>query len=109
MLDATDTDFGSWYVVPSDGRKRARINMIEHLLANIPYKKLPRDKIEFPKRLKSGDYREPDYWLKFIPAAYCGLRAHKAIVPTMDRLRFVVEKTISGGFGLELSLLPVKK
>jgi polyphosphate kinase len=58
--------FGSWYVVPSDGRKRTGIDMIEHPLANIPYKKLPRDKIALPKRLKSGDYREPDYWLKAI-------------------------------------------
>jgi hypothetical protein len=83
MLDATETDSGSWYLVPSDGdgRKKTGINMIEPRLANIPWKKLPRDKIELPKRLKSGGDREPDYSLKCIPAAHCGPRAQGSAVP----------------------------
>ncbi len=70
MFAATDTDFAPWYVAPSDDKKRARLNIITHLLANIPYKKLPRKKVELPKRQKAGGYREPDYPFKVIPEAY---------------------------------------
>ncbi len=69
MFAATDTAFAPWYVAPSDDKKRARLNIITHLLANIPYKKLPREKVELPKRQKAGGYREPDYPFKVIPEA----------------------------------------
>ena len=50
MFKATDTKFAPWYVVPSDDKRRARINLITHLLSQIPYKKAPRSKIKLPKR-----------------------------------------------------------
>ncbi len=67
MFAATDTDFAPWFVAPSDDKKRARLNIVTHLLGRIPYKKLQRDKVELPKRQKAGDYREPDYPFKVIP------------------------------------------
>jgi polyphosphate kinase 2 len=67
MFAATDTGFAPWYVVRSDDKKRARLNLIHHLLSQIPYQELPREKVELPKRQKSGGYREPDYPFKFIP------------------------------------------
>ncbi len=70
MFAATDTDFAPWYMAPSDDKKRARLNIITHLLAHIPYRKLPREKVELPKRQKSGGYQEPDYPFKVIPDAY---------------------------------------
>jgi len=70
MFNATDSSWAPWFVVRSDDKKRARLNMIKHLLARIPYKKAPRDKIELPKRQKQGDYRETNYPFKFIPEAY---------------------------------------
>lgn len=67
MFAATDTAWAPWYVAPSDDKKRARLNIIRHLLGQIPYEELPREKIELPKRQKAGDYREPDYPFKIIP------------------------------------------
>ena len=70
MFAATDTAWAPWYVAPSDDKKRARLNIIRHLLSRIPYEELPREKVELPKRQKPGDYREPDYPSKIIPAVY---------------------------------------
>ncbi len=66
MFQATDTAWAPWYVVRSDDKRRARLNVITHLLSRIPYKKLPRDKIKLPKRQRPHGYREPDYPYKFI-------------------------------------------
>lgn len=56
MLDATDTKWAPWYILPSDDKKRARLNCIRHILNLIPYKKVPRDKIVLPKRSSKGAY-----------------------------------------------------
>ena len=70
MFAATDTAWAPWYVARSDDKKRARLNIIRHLLGQIPYEDAPRAKIKLPKRQKAGDYREPDYPFKFIPEAF---------------------------------------
>jgi polyphosphate kinase len=67
MFQATDTAWAPWYVVKSDDKKRARLNLITHLLSRIPYKKVPREKVVLPKRQKQGKYREPDYTFKVVP------------------------------------------
>jgi polyphosphate kinase len=56
MLKATDSRHAPWYIVRSDDKKRARLNCIAHLLAQIPYKKLPRQKVKLPKRSTKGAY-----------------------------------------------------
>jgi polyphosphate kinase 2 len=66
MFAATDTGFAPWYVVRSDDKRRARLNVISHLLAKIPYKETPREKAKLPKRQKPRRYREPDYSYNFI-------------------------------------------
>jgi hypothetical protein len=66
----TDTPWAPWYVVKSDDKRRARLNLITHLLSRIPYKKVPREKVVLPKRQKQGKYRDPDYPFKFIPEKY---------------------------------------
>ncbi len=66
MFVATDTDFAPWYVARSDDKRRARLNIISHLLSKIPYKSAPREKVKLPKRQKAGGYREPDYPFKFV-------------------------------------------
>jgi len=66
MFAATDTGFAPWYVARSDDKKRARLNIISHLLGKIPYKDAPREKVKLPKRQKAGGYRESDYPFKFI-------------------------------------------
>ena len=70
MFARTDTDFAPWYVARTDDKKRARLNIITHLLGQIPYKKAPREKVKLPKRQKRGGYREPDYPFKFIKERY---------------------------------------
>jgi len=70
MFAATDTGFAPWYVVRSDDKKRARLNVIRHLLSQIPYKKLKRDKIELPDRQKRKGYREPAYPYKYVEEHY---------------------------------------
>jgi polyphosphate kinase len=56
MLAATDTEFAPWYIVPSDDKRRARLNCISHLLSLISYSKLPRKNVKLPKRLIKDAY-----------------------------------------------------
>ena len=56
MLDATDTKHAPWNIVRSDDKKRARLNCISHLLSQIPYEKVPHEKVKLPKRSKKGAY-----------------------------------------------------
>ena len=50
MFMATDTAWAPWFVARSDDKRRARLNIIEHLLASIPYEDVPREKVKLPKR-----------------------------------------------------------
>jgi len=58
MLAATDVKHAPWYVVRSDDKKRARLNCITHLLGMIPYGKVPRGKVELPKRKTKERYND---------------------------------------------------
>ena len=70
MLAATDTEHAPWHVANSDDKKRVRLNIITHLLDQIPYKSLPHKKVKLPPRQKPGDYKEPDYPLKYVPEKF---------------------------------------
>jgi polyphosphate kinase 2 len=56
MLEATDSDFAPWYVVRSDDKKRARLNLISHFLDLIPYEAPKHDKVKLPNRDKKHAY-----------------------------------------------------
>jgi polyphosphate kinase len=56
MLEATDTDFAPWYIVRSDDKKRARLNIISHFLGLLPYEAPKRDKVKLPSREKKHAY-----------------------------------------------------
>jgi polyphosphate kinase len=56
MLEATDTDFAPWYLVRSDDKKRARLNLISHFLGLIPYEAPKRDQVKLPSRDKKHAY-----------------------------------------------------
>jgi len=56
MFEATDTDAAPWHIVPSDNKKRARLNCISHLLGTIPYEELPRPEVKFGKRETKSKY-----------------------------------------------------
>jgi polyphosphate kinase 2 len=51
MFAATDTSWAPWYVAQSDDKKRARLNIIAHLLDQIPYTPPPRKKVKLPNRV----------------------------------------------------------
>ena len=70
MFASSDTPYAPWWVVNSDDKKSARLNIITHLLTQVPYEELPREKVKLPKRQHAGDYREPVYPLKFVPAKF---------------------------------------
>ncbi len=70
MFAATDTEFAPWHVARTDDKRRGRLNIISHLLKQVPYKEAPREKVKLPKRQKAGGYREPDYPFKFIKERY---------------------------------------
>ncbi len=72
MLAATDTKHAPWHIVPSDDKKRARLNCIAQLLKLIPYKKIPREKVKLPKRSMKGAYDDiaSIKGRKFIPQIY---------------------------------------
>src|SRR5262249_33836949 len=70
MFAATDTSWAPWFVVRSDDKRRARLNVISHLLSQIPYKDVPREEIKLPKRQKRGDYQESKHPFRFVPEIY---------------------------------------
>jgi polyphosphate kinase 2 len=70
MFHATDTAWAPWYVARSDDKKRARLNIIRHLLSKIPYEKVPRDKVKLPKRSVEKPKESDDLNFRFIPEAF---------------------------------------
>lgn len=56
MLKATDTEHSPWHIVNSSDKKRARLNLISHLLSQIPYKKIKNKKVKLPKRNTKNSY-----------------------------------------------------
>ncbi|MEU5844700.1 polyphosphate kinase 2 [Saccharopolyspora shandongensis] len=59
MLAATDVPKAPWYLVESEDKRRGRINMIAHLLSSIPYREMPRPRVDLPARPRPGDYERP--------------------------------------------------
>ncbi|HSK25975.1 MAG TPA: polyphosphate kinase 2 [Jiangellales bacterium] len=59
MLIHTDIPEAPWFVVDSDDKRRARLNMIHHLLSTVPYEEVQRPPLELPHRPPSAGYRRP--------------------------------------------------
>ena len=70
MFQATDTPWAPWFVARSDDKKRARLNIIKHLLGQIPYEDIPRKKVKLPDRQKPEGYKEPNYPYKWVEEAF---------------------------------------
>src|SRR6185437_534593 len=60
MFAATDTVWGPWYIAHTDDKRRGRLNIIRHLLSQVPYKPFPERDITLPRRQRAGGYVEPD-------------------------------------------------
>ena len=70
MFEATDSSWAPWYAVRSDDKGSTRLNILSHILEQIPYKEIPSEKVVLPKRQKRGDYVETKYPFRFIPEKY---------------------------------------
>ncbi len=66
MFATTDTPWAPWFVARSEDKKRVRLNVIRHLLKQVPYKTAPSEKVKLPKR-KIGRYKAADYPFKYVP------------------------------------------
>ncbi|HMK91854.1 MAG TPA: polyphosphate kinase 2, partial [Thermoleophilia bacterium] len=71
MFRYTDTKLSPWYVVNADDKKRARLNMIHHLLSMIPYEDLTPRPFKLPPRKEDYGYVRPPYENQtFVPEVY---------------------------------------
>jgi len=70
MFRATDTAWAPWFVATSDDKQRARLNIIRHLLDQVPYKAVKREKVVLPKRQKAKGYVEPRFPFKYVAERY---------------------------------------
>jgi polyphosphate kinase 2 len=70
MFAATDTAWAPWHVAFTDDKKRGRLNVISHLLTQVPYEPLKHRDVTLPKRQRPGGYREPDLAPRTIPVVF---------------------------------------
>ncbi|MEU5208733.1 polyphosphate kinase 2 [Streptomyces sp. NPDC020742] len=74
MFVHTDIPEAPWYVVESDVKRRARLNMIAHLLSTVPYHEVPPPVLELPSRPPGTGYRRPPRDLQnYVPDHTAGL------------------------------------
>jgi len=59
MFVHTDIPESPWHEVDNEDKRRGRINMIHHLLSQVPYTLIERDPIDIPPRPPSGGYERP--------------------------------------------------
>lgn len=59
MMVHTDTPVSPWYVVESDSKRRARLNMMAHLLSTIDYVEVEVPKVKLPDRVVTDNYKRP--------------------------------------------------
>ncbi|WP_448667994.1 polyphosphate kinase 2 [Enterobacter mori] len=65
MFKATDTAWAPWFVARSEDKKRVRLNIISHLLKQIPYKEIHVEKVDLPKR-KIGKVKPTKYPFRYV-------------------------------------------
>lgn len=70
MFRFTDTGWAPWYVANNNDKKRGRLNIISHILSQIPYEPVQSTDITLPKRQKAHGYQTPNQPLHWIPTRY---------------------------------------
>jgi polyphosphate kinase 2 len=70
MFAATNTAWAPWYVVDNDDKKRGRLNIISHLLSQVPYEPLAAPAVKMPKKPGPGGYVEPELPVYRIPTPF---------------------------------------
>jgi polyphosphate kinase 2 len=70
MFLATDTAWAPWYIARTDDKMRGRLNIISHMLSQIPYEPLKPREVTLPKRQHPGGYVQPTLPLRYIPTPF---------------------------------------
>jgi len=70
MLPPTDTGWAPWFVVENDDKKRGRLNIISHLLSQIPYEPLPERGVSMPRKPTGRGYVDPHLALHRVPTPF---------------------------------------
>ena len=70
MFAATDTAWAPWWIADNNVKKRGRLNIIRHLLSQIPYDTVPIKPVKLPDRQKSSGYEEPNLPHHYVPTSY---------------------------------------
>jgi polyphosphate kinase len=70
MFAATDTAWAPWYIADADDKKRARLNIISHLLGQVPYKPLAHRDVKLPRRQRPDGYVQQQLPLRYIPTPF---------------------------------------
>jgi polyphosphate kinase len=70
MFAATDTSWAPWYVAHTDDKRRARLNIITHLLSQVPYARLSKKAVTLPKRKIRAAGSGQRVSLRYIPTPY---------------------------------------
>ena len=70
MFAYTDTKDSPWFVVEADDKRTARLNLISHLLEQIPYERLDHEPVAFPPRQERGYVRPPIDTQTFVPERF---------------------------------------
>ena len=70
MFATTNTAWAPWYVANTDDKRRGRLNIISHLLSQVPYQPLPQRDVTLPKRQRASGYVESHLSLQHIPTPF---------------------------------------
>ena len=70
MFAASDTEWAPWYIADTNDKKRGRLNIISHLLSQVPYKPPAHHDPTLPRRQRPGGYTEPDLPRRHIPTPF---------------------------------------
>src|SRR5690348_9938203 len=70
MFAYTDIGEAPWYVVETDNKRAAHLNLISHFLSLVPYQEVPHDDIKLPPRQKRNYNRPPKSSQRMVPLKY---------------------------------------
>jgi polyphosphate kinase 2 len=70
MFAATHSPWAPWYVAQTDDKMRGRLNIVTHILSQVPYEPIAPQKIVLPKRQRPKGYKEPEQAVTTIPTPF---------------------------------------
>jgi len=70
MFAYTDTKDSPWWVIEADDKRTARLNLIAHLLDQVPYEEVEHEKVKLPPRQQRAYVRPPEDTQTYVPERY---------------------------------------